>query len=207
MSFELRLSHLIGEHKLEVDCSSEAKLTAIVGPSGIGKTTLINLVAGIRRPDSGRIAVDGVTLFDSETGLDLPPEQRRAGYVFQDNRLFPHMRVGANLAYGERLSRPEDRWTNQAEVLAFLGIRHLIERWPANLSGGEARRVAIGRALLSAPRFLLLDEPLTSLDVERAEEILQVVERIRDELKLPILYVSHSRSEVERLTDSIIRLS
>jgi len=206
MSFELRLKHRIGEVEIALDAASDAPLTALVGPSGIGKTTVLNCIAGLIRPDEGRIAVGGRVLFDSAAGIDLKPEQRRAGYVFQAGRLFPHMNVAANLAYGEKLAPPAERWITREEVLAFLGIGHLLQRAPETLSGGEVRRVAIGRALLSAPKFLLLDEPLTSLDAERAEEILRVVERIRDELKLPILYVSHEMREVERLTGSVIRL-
>jgi molybdate transport system ATP-binding protein len=206
MSFEIALRHRIGETDIALDAHSAEPLTALVGPSGIGKTTVLNAIAGLVQPDCGRIAVNGNVLFDSVAGIDLPPEKRRAGYVFQDNRLFPHMRVRANLAYGERLSRPEHRWIGQAEVVAFLGIGPLLDRWPATLSGGEARRVAIGRALLAAPRFLLMDEPLTSLDMARGEEILRVVERIRDELAIPILYVSHSPAEVARLTTCVLRL-
>lgn len=207
MSFELHLQHRIGETDVVVDARSDAPLTALVGPSGAGKTTTLNCIAGLIRPDTARIVIGGRTLFDSEAGIDLPPEARRAGYVFQHGRLFPHMRVAANLAYGEKLAGPEERWIGRAEVLDFLGIGHLLSRWPETLSGGEMRRVAIGRALLAAPKFLLLDEPLTSLDAARREGILCVVERIRDELKLPILYVSHDMHEVERLTGDVIRLS
>jgi molybdate transport system ATP-binding protein len=206
MSFELRLHHRIGRTSIAIDTQSDAPLVALTGPSGVGKTTTLNCIAGLIRPDAGRIAVGGTVLIDRAAGIDLPPEARRAGYVFQQGRLFPHMRVGANLAYGETLAKPEDRWIGRAEVLEFLGIGHLLDRWPDTLSGGEMRRVAIGRALLAAPKFLLLDEPLTSLDAARREGILRVVERIRDELKLPILYVSHDVGEVERLTQTVIRL-
>jgi molybdate transport system ATP-binding protein len=206
MSFELRLKHRIGAVDIALDAKSDAPLTALVGPSGIGKTTVLNCIAGLIRPDEGRIAVGGWVLFDSAQGIDLKPEQRGAGYVFQSGRLFPHMSVAANLAYGEKLAPAEERWIKLEEVLEFLAIAHLLTRAPETLSGGEVRRVAIGRALLSAPKFLLLDEPLTSLDAGRGEEILRVVERIRDELKLPVLYVSHEMREVERLTGSVIRL-
>ena len=206
MSFEMALRHRIGETAIALEARSIAPLTALVGPSGVGKTTVLNMIAGLVRPDWGRIAVGDAVLFDSMAGIDLPPDARRTGYIFQDNRLFPHLRVRANLAYGERLSQPQDRWIGREDVIAFLGIAHLLERWPATLSGGEARRVAIGRALLAAPRFLLMDEPLTSLDAARGEEILRVVERIRDELAIPILYVSHASAEVERLTSCVLRL-
>lgn len=206
MSFEVALSRRIGERTIGLNFASTARLTALVGPSGAGKTTALNCIAGLIPPDSGRIAVGGTVLFDSARGLSLPPERRRAGYVFQDGRLFPHLRVAANLAYGERLAAPEDRWIGRDEVIALLGIGHLLHRAPATLSGGEARRVAIGRALLSGPRFLLLDEPFGSLDPDRAEEILRLVERIRDELAIPILLVSHDRAEVERLAGQVVTL-
>jgi molybdate transport system ATP-binding protein len=142
-------------------------------------------------------------LFDSKAGIDLPPERRRAGYVFQDLRLFPHRTVSANLVYGEQA---DAGLMTRDEALDFLGIAHLARRFPATLSGGEAKRVAIGRALLSAPKFLLLDEPLTSLDPPRAEEILRLIERIRDELALPTLLVSHAAAEVERLAGEVVVL-
>lgn len=206
MSFEIALKHRIGETEIALDVTSDAALVALVGPSGAGKTTTLNCIAGLVRPDSGRIVVGGTVLFDSEAGIDLAPEARRAGYVFQSGRLFPHLKVGANLAYGEKLHPADERWIGQGEVVAFLGIGHLLDRMPATLSGGEARRVAIGRALLSAPKFLLMDEPLTSLDAARSEEILKVVEHIRDELKLPVLYVSHDMDEVARLTENVVKL-
>jgi molybdate transport system ATP-binding protein len=207
MSFEVSLDHRIGERRIALAFASDAPLTALVGVSGAGKTTVLNCIAGLIRPDAGRIAIGGAVLFDNADGTDLAPERRRAGYVFQDLRLFPHLRVAANLAYGERLVRPEERWIGRDEVTAFLGIGHLLTRWPATLSGGEMRRVAIGRALLAAPRFLLLDEPFASLDRERAEALMALVERIRDELKVPILLVSHDRAEVERLAGRVVALS
>lgn len=206
MSFELTLRHRIGERTIALDLASDAALTALVGPSGAGKSTVLNCIAGLIRPDAGRIAVAGEVLFDSERGINLPPEARRVGYVFQDARLFPHMTVAANLAYGEKLARPEHRWIDRKRVVDLLGIGDLLARWPATLSGGEVRRVAIGRALLSAPRFLLLDEPLASLDAARAEGIRRLIEQIRDELALPILLVSHDGAEVERLAGRIVTL-
>jgi molybdate transport system ATP-binding protein len=203
MSFDLALAYRAGESVRECTIASEAKLVAVTGPSGIGKTTLLDCIAGLRRPLSGHVRVGGETLFDGAAAIDLPPERRRAGYVFQDLRLFPHRTVAANLAYGER---PDSPWNSRAEALAFLGISHLAQRYPATLSGGEAKRVAIGRALLSAPRFLLLDEPLTSLDPARAEEILRLLERIRDELGLPTLLVSHAAAEVQRLAGDVVML-
>ena len=206
MSFEISLRHRIAERQIALDLASDAALTALVGPSGAGKTTILNCIAGLVRPDAGRIVVDGVSLFDSAASVDLPPEQRGAGYVFQDLRLFPHLRVERNLAFGERLAPADRRWIGREEIVALLGIGHLLRRWPATLSGGEARRVAIGRALLSAPRFLLLDEPTASLDAERVEALLALIERIRDQLAIPVLLVSHDRGEVERLAGTVATL-
>jgi molybdate transport system ATP-binding protein len=207
MSFDIALSLRRGDADIEVRIASDRKLTAVIGPSGAGKTSLLHCVAGLLRPDKGRIEVAGETLFDSAAGIDLRPQARRAGYVFQDNRLFPHMRVEANLAYGESRSEASQALMSRTEAMHFLGITHLARRYPATLSGGETRRVAIGRALLSSPRFLLLDEPLTSIDRARRADILSLVERIRDEIGLPILYVSHEESEVARLADEVIELA
>ena len=207
MSFDVDVEAQLGEARVATRFSSNAGLTALIGPSGAGKTSILNMVAGLLKPARGRIAVDGETLFDAEQGIDIAPERRRAGYVFQEARLFPHKRVGANLLYGHRLAPPEQRWISLDEVTGFLGIGQLLDRWPATLSGGEARRVAIGRALLSGPRFLLLDEPLSSLDGARREEIMAVIERIRDELRLPILYVTHEAAEVERLAGERVGIS
>jgi len=203
MSFDIALTYRAGEGTRNCTIRSDAKLVAITGPSGIGKTTLLNCIAGLHRPSVGHVRIGGTVLFDSAAGIDLPPERRRAGYVFQDLRLFPHRTVSANLAYGERA---DGGWMTRAEALEFLGITDLARRHPATLSGGEGKRVAIGRALLAAPKFLLLDEPLTSLDPARAEEILRLIERIRDELKLPTLLVSHAAAEVERLAGEVVVL-
>ena len=204
MSFEISVRRRVGAMDVSLDLQAEPGLTALFGPSGAGKSSLLNMVAGLLRPDEGHIAVAGEVLFDSRTGIDLPPERRRAGYIFQDGRLFPHKRVRANLLYGLHLSAPNHRWLDFEEAVAFLGIAHLLNRWPATLSGGEAQRVAMGRALLSGPKFLLMDEPLSSLDAPRRAEIMAVIENIRDGLKLPILYVSHDRTEVERLATRIV---
>ncbi|MEP9352012.1 molybdenum ABC transporter ATP-binding protein [Xanthobacter sp. KR7-65] len=177
-------------------------VTALFGRSGSGKTTIIQLVAGSIRPDAGRIAVDGETFFDSARGIDIGMEKRGCGYVFQDARLFPHMSVENNLRYGERRAR-RARTIGFDAVVQMLGIAHLLKRRPHTLSGGEKQRVAIGRALLSQPRLLLMDEPLASLDEMRKGEILPYLERLRDELALPILYVSHSVEEVLRLSDAV----
>lgn len=204
MSFEIAVEHRFGETLVAADFKTPRGLTALLAPSGAGKTSILNMIAGLLKPERGRIAVNGETLFDSQADIDIPARNRRAGYIFQDGRLFPHLRVRANLAYGEKLAAPGDRWIASEEATDFLGIAHLLDRWPRTLSGGEAQRVAIGRALLSAPRFLLMDEPLSSLDPARREEIMAVIEHVRDTLKLPILYVSHDREEVRRLATTII---
>lgn len=203
MSFDLDLTKRLGD--AEIACRVEAGegLTVLFGPSGAGKTSVLNMVAGLLRPDRGHVRVGGELLFDSGQGIDLPPEARRAGYVFQEARLFPHLRVRANLVYGRREAPAVLGFD---EVVAFLGLAPLLDRWPRTLSGGEARRVAIGRALLSSPGFLLLDEPLSSLDRARREEIMVVIERLRDEVKLPILMVTHDRAEAERLGNRIVEM-
>ena len=157
------------------------------------------MVAGLLRPDAGHVRVVGETLFDAAAGIDIPAHRRRIGTVFQDGRLFPHYRVRANLLYGYRLAKPADRWIELDDVCALLGIGDLLARWPRSLSGGEQQRVAIGRALLSGTRAMLMDEPLASLDPARRKEIMRLIIRIRDELRLPILYVTHDAKEADHL--------
>jgi molybdate transport system ATP-binding protein len=179
-------------------------VSAIFGRSGAGKTTLVNMLAGLVRPDRGRIAVGGDVLFSSADGIDLPPERRRLGYVFQEARLFPHYSVRGNLTYGARRRHAAIGFD---AVVALLGLAPLLQRRPGDLSGGEKQRVAIGRALLAGPRLLLMDEPLASLDVARKAEILPFIERLRDELRLPVIYVSHAMEEIVRLADTLVLLS
>ncbi|MFS2108439.1 ATP-binding cassette domain-containing protein [Sphingomonas sp. Sphisp140] len=202
MSFDLDLTKRLGE--TEIACRIEAGegLTVLFGPSGAGKTSVLNMVAGLLEPDAGHVRVASEMLFDADAGIDVPVAERRAGYVFQEPRLFPHLRVRANLLYGRR----DGAGLDVDETIALLGIVHLLDRWPRTLSGGEARRVAIGRALLSDPRFLLLDEPLSSLDRARREEIMTLIERLRDEVQLPILMVTHDRAEAERLGTRIVEI-
>jgi molybdate transport system ATP-binding protein len=204
MAFDLQLSKRRGTWELDARVVAESGLTVLFGPSGAGKTSVLDMVAGLLRPDAGHVRVAGRTLFDAEQRIDLPPEQRRAGYVFQDTRLFPHKRVRDNLLYGHRLAPPAERTLDFAETVRFLGIEALLDRWPRTLSGGEARRVAIGRALLCGARFLLLDEPMSFVDRARREEIMRLIERIRDELELPILYVTHDHDEAKRLATAIV---
>ena len=184
MSFDIAIARRLGDTDIALALTAGAGLTVLFGPSGAGKTSVLNMVAGLLRPDRGRIAT----------------QARRAGYVFQEPRLFPHRRVRANLMYGAPATATLD------DVVAMLGIGHLLDRWPRTLSGGEARRVAIGRALLSDPAFLLLDEPLSSLDRPRREEIMVAIERVRDDVGLPILMVTHDPEEASRLATRIVRI-
>ena len=204
MAIDIDVARRLGDRSIAARFAAGPGLTALFGPSGAGKTSILNMVAGLLRPDRGHIRIGDRTLFDG--AIDLPPEARRVGYVFQDGRLFPHRRVRANLTYGHDIVPPAHRWMTLDEAVQFLGIRHLLDRWPHSLSGGEAQRVAIGRALLAGPEILLMDEPLSSLDAARRGDIMVVVERIRDELKLPILYVSHDRAEIDRLATSVVEI-
>jgi molybdate transport system ATP-binding protein len=183
-----------------------AGATALFGPSGAGKTTIVNMIAGLVSPDRGRIEIDGTRLFDSMTKLSVPPHQRRIGYVFQDGRLFPHLSVAQNLDYGRWMrGLPRDDAARD-RVIAMLGIGHLLKRRTGALSGGERQRVAMGRALLTQPRLLLLDEPLASLDAARKAEILPYLERLRDEAGIPMVYVSHQAGEIRRIATRVVRI-
>jgi molybdate transport system ATP-binding protein len=196
-----------GSFVLDARFESDAPIVALFGRSGSGKTTIAEAIAGLVRPRRGRIVVAGRTLFDSERGIDLAPEQRRVGFVFQDALLFPHLSVRANLAYGEQRTPRAERFMVPERIVALLGLAALLERRPETLSGGEKQRVAIGRALLASPRVLLMDEPLASLDGARKAEILRYVELLRDEVRLPIVYVSHAVEEVTRLADRLVLVS
>ena len=207
MSLKVDIRHRLGDFTLEAAFESSGRLTALFGPSGSGKTSLINLIGGLIRPDHGTIAADGRVLVDTSTRKFLPKHKRRIGYVFQDARLFPHMTVRQNLNYGRFFTPAPDRYGDLDGVVDLLGIGHLLDRRPGALSGGEKQRVAIGRALLSSPRLILMDEPLASLDENRKAEIMPYIERLRDETKLPIVYVSHSISEVARLATDMVVLN
>jgi molybdate transport system ATP-binding protein len=204
MAIDIDVERRLGDRTIAARFTAGPGLTALFGPSGAGKTSILNMVAGLLKPDRGHIRIGERTLFGE--GTDLPPEARRVGYVFQDGRLFPHRRVRANLTYGLDLAQPANRWMGLDEATCFLGIGHLLDRWPHSLSGGEAQRVAIGRALLAGPEILLMDEPLSSLDAARRGDIMAVIERVRDELKLPVLYVSHDRAEVDRLATAVVTI-
>jgi molybdate transport system ATP-binding protein len=196
-----------GDFDLAIDLTAGAGITALFGPSGSGKTSVVNMVAGLSRPDSGRIAVDGRVLFDAAAGVDLPPERRRLGYVFQEHRLFPHLSVRANLTFGLHRVPVAERSVAFAPVVDILGVGHLLDRRPALLSGGEKQRVAIGRALLASPRILLMDEPLASLDGNRKAELLPFIADLARRFAIPILYVSHAMDEVLRLADTLVLLN
>jgi molybdate transport system ATP-binding protein len=204
--FELDVAVTVGALKLDVAFRAGHGVTALFGPSGSGKSLTLNLIAGLMRPDAGSIKLDGQLLVDVERRIFVPPHQRRIGFVFQDSHLFPHLSVGQNLRFGRWFAPRGERAISFDAVVETLAIGKLLSRHPARLSGGERQRVAMGRALLSSPRLLLFDEPLSALDMERKLEILPLIERARDEFNLPIIYVSHAIEEVARLADTAIVL-
>ncbi len=207
MTLRVAVRHRQGAFALDAAFASDGPLTALFGRSGAGKTTLINVVGGLIRPDWAQVAVGGEILVDTERGIATPAYRRRLGYVFQEGRLFPHLTVGQNLNYGLWFAPRAERTADFDRVVEMLGIGSLLERRPGRLSGGEKQRVAIGRALLASPRLLLMDEPLASLDEARRAEILPYIERLRDEARVPIVYVSHSVAEVARLATTVVLLS
>ena len=196
----------LGDFSIEASFTSEGRVTGLFGASGAGKTSLINMIAGLLRPDRGIIAVDGETLDDTMAQTHVPVHRRRIGYVFQDARLFPHLDVRQNLDYGRRMNGLAEDGAQHRRVTELLDIGNLLDRRPGRLSGGERQRVALGRALLSRPRLLLLDEPLGSLDDERKEEILPYLVRLRDEASIPMVYVSHDAAELRQLATQIVML-
>ncbi len=201
------VEHRFGSFVLDAAFDSAGGLTALFGRSGAGKTSLINAIAGLLRPERGRIVVDGEVLTDTGRGIFVPARKRRIGYVFQEGRLFPHLTVHQNLLYGRWFAPKGGRAGEVEQIVALLGIGALLQRRPAHLSGGEKQRVAIGRALLARPRLLVMDEPLASLDEARKTEILPYIERLRDEAGVPIVYVSHQVAEVARLATTLVVLS
>jgi molybdate transport system ATP-binding protein len=196
----------LGDFSLEASFTSEGRVTGLFGASGAGKTSLINMIAGLLKPDRGIITVDGETLDDTSARVHIPAHRRRIGYVFQDARLFPHLDVGQNLDYGRRMNRLPDDPAQRTRITDLLDIGGLLDRRPGKLSGGERQRVALGRALLSKPRLLLLDEPLGSLDEGRKVEILPYLVRLRDEARIPMVYVSHDAAELRQLATQIVVL-
>src|ERR1700744_3646224 len=200
------VSKQLGGFLLEASFKSEGRVTGLFGASGAGKTSLINMIAGLVRPDRGTILLDGDTLDDTVARIHVPPHRRRIGYVFQDARLFPHLSVTDNLDYGRRMNRLAEDPAQRKRVVELLDIGHLLNRRPGQLSGGERQRVAFGRALLSKPRLLLLDEPLGALDEGRKLEILPYLVRLRDEARIPMVYVSHDAAELRQLATQIVML-
>lgn len=204
---EVDVAGRVGNFGVDVSFASDGGVTALFGQSGAGKTTVVNMIGGLVRPRRGRIAVGGRLVFDSAQGIDVPAYRRRIGHVFQEGRLFPHLSVRHNLLYGRWFARGAADPARFDEIVGLLGIAHLLGRRPRSLSGGEKQRVAIGRALLSDPAALVMDEPLASLDAPRKSEILPYLERLCRQARLPIVYVSHSIDEVVRLASTMVLLS
>lgn len=202
----VQLSHSRPGFTLDVAFEAPQGITVLFGRSGSGKTTVVNAVAGLLKPDAGRVALNGRVLFDTKSGLWLPPNRRRIGYVFQEGRLFPHLTVRQNLLFGRWFAPKDMPRADIDRIVEMLGIGHLLQRRPGGLSGGEKQRVAIGRALLSSPEMILADEPLTALDEARKAEILPYFERLRDETDIPVLYVSHAAAEVAQLATTVVVL-
>ena len=196
----------LGEFRLAAQFETAGSVTALFGPSGSGKTSIVNMIAGLIAPDRGRIALDDTVLFDSAARVNVPAHRRRIGYVFQEGRLFPHLTVAQNLDYGRWMAGLPGDAAERERVIALLDIGHLLARRPGKLSGGERQRVAFGRALLMKPRLLLLDEPLASLDRARKLEILPYLARLRDEAKVPMIYVSHQAGEIARIASQVVRI-
>jgi molybdate transport system ATP-binding protein len=203
---EVAVGKQLGSTLIDVAFESAGKVTALFGPSGSGKTSVVNMIAGLLKPEHGHIRVGEQVLFDSTKRIAVPAHKRRIGYVFQDARLFPHMKVKRNLIYGRWMNGLERDVAEETHIVEMLDIAHLLDRRPGKLSGGERQRVAIGRALLSRPSLLLLDEPLASLDEDRKSEIFPYLERMRD-TGIPMIYVSHALDEVHRMADTIVHLN
>lgn len=196
----------LGEFTIAAKFETAGGATALFGPSGSGKTSIVNMIAGLVTPDRGRIVLDDIVLFDRAARVDVPAHRRRVGYVFQEGRLFPHLTVAQNLDYGRWMSGLPRDAAERDRIVGLLDVGHLLPRRPGHLSGGERQRVAFGRALLMKPRLLLLDEPLASLDRARKLEILPYLARLRDEAKVPMIYVSHQAGEITRLATQVVRI-
>jgi molybdate transport system ATP-binding protein len=201
---QVDVQHRLGSFELKAQFVSDGRVTALFGQSGSGKTSLVNIIGGLIRPDRAYISLNGDVIVDTKHKVFVPKHRRRVGYVFQEGRLFPHLTVRQNLLYGWWFTPAAKRQGRLAQIVELLGIGHLLDRRPGSLSGGEKQRVAIGRALLATPRLLLMDEPLASLDEARKAEILPYLERLRDETEVPIIYVSHSVPEVARLASTMV---
>jgi molybdate transport system ATP-binding protein len=203
---EVEVNHRFGAFTLDAKFSVEGRFIVLFGPSGSGKSSLINVIAGLTRPQRARVCIDGRVLADSSRNIFLPPHRRKLGTVFQEGLLFPHLTVRQNLLYGAWFAGTPQKQAALSDVAGLLGIEDLLNRYPSRLSGGEKQRVAIGRALLASPALLLMDEPLASLDEARKQEIIPYLERLRDEARIPIVYVTHSAIEAGRLADSLVVL-
>jgi molybdate transport system ATP-binding protein len=206
MSLAVDVHHRLERIALAIVLRAGSGLTAIVGPSGAGKTTLLHVIAGLTRPDEGRVVLGDDVLVDTARGVFVPADRRRIGYVTQDSRLFPHLSVKHNLTYGQWFTPPASRRLSLATIVEMLDLAHLVGRRPGRLSGGERQRVALGRALMTSPRLLLLDEPLAAVDVARRQDILPYLDRLRQELALPTLYVTHAIEEVSARAETVIAL-
>lgn len=206
MSFDINIQHRMGDCLIDLQIKTSARVVAICGRSGAGKTTVLNIIAGLIVPDEAAIQIGGQKLCDTSLGVDTPPDQRSAGYAFQDSRLFPNMSVRKNLLFGAKRQGSVASVLEFGEVVSLLGIQPILDRSTKALSGGETRRVAIGRALLSSPKFLLLDEPLTSIDAERRDDLIELLIRIRNAAKMPMLYVSHTQDDVAKIAEETIYL-
>jgi len=202
---QIQINRQLGNFRVSAQFESQTRgVVALFGQSGSGKTSIVNMIAGLLTPDSGRIKIDGRVLFDSDHKINLKIHERSIGYVFQESRLFPHLSIRSNLNYGRKRAPKNARQIDFEEVISVLGIGHLMDQKPRTLSGGERQRVALGRALLANPDILLMDEPLASLDAARKSEILPFIEMVRDRFNVPIIYVSHSMDEIIRLADTLV---
>jgi molybdate transport system ATP-binding protein len=207
MNIDVDVALTQGNFHLAVRFGSDARTIGLTGPSGSGKTTLLNVIAGTLRPGRGHVRIDGRVFADSKRHVMVPPHRREVGYVFQDGRLFPHLTVWQNLRYGRWFSGGRTLPVGVERIIELLGIGHLLDRRAVGLSGGEQQRVAIGRALFAAPRLLLMDEPLAGLDRQRRLEVLPLIARVRDEARIPLIYVSHAEDEILRLTNEVVTLN
>ena len=204
LAFDFTIS--FKEFELTAAFHDKLRVLAVTGRSGIGKTSLLNAIAGFIKPARGQISLDGDMLFDSEKSINLPPHRRKIGYVFQEARLFPHMTVQGNLDYASFLARSREKLIGENRLVDLLGIGHLLKRHPDGLSGGEQQRVAIARALLSAPRLLLLDEPLSAIDKKRRDAITDMLLDLKREIAVPMILVSHNAEDIARLSDQRLSL-
>ncbi|MFA5719095.1 MAG: ATP-binding cassette domain-containing protein [Desulfobulbaceae bacterium] len=204
MRLEASLDKRFGTFRLQADFTLDCRRCGIFGPSGSGKSTLVHMLAGLLKPDRGTIRLDSTPVFDADKGIDIPPEQRRIGVVFQQSHLFPHMSVKANLFYGWRRTPPAGRRIDPPALIRALNLDHLLRRGVTSLSGGEQRRVALGRAILACPRLILMDEPLTGLDDELKGQIMPYLKKVFAEFEVPLLFISHSLEEMCMMTDNIL---